>query len=68
MDAKRIGWIAVAIILVIDGVSTAWTGEIFGKVRMAETGPLLQGWYVHLIGVIEALFGATLIYRFMRRG
>jgi len=66
-DMTRFGWGVVALILVVDGVRHAVTGQLWGRVRLAESVPVSEGWHVVAIGIAEAAFGLYLAYRMFRK-
>jgi uncharacterized membrane protein len=63
MDALKIGWTIVAIMLVFSGIHDIMVPEIYGRVRLPESEPLLKGASVVLLGIAELGLGIFLLYR-----
>ena len=62
-DARRIGWTVVAIVLLVSGVNEIMVPEIYGRVRLPESEPLLKGVPVILLGIVQLGLGVFLLYR-----
>lgn len=56
-DITRYGWIAVGIILAISGAQNMMDMKIYGRVRLAGAEPLLEGWPVFVVGLLELAAG-----------
>ncbi|MEJ2107125.1 MAG: hypothetical protein P8X48_07335 [Acidiferrobacteraceae bacterium] len=65
-DISRFGWMIVGAILVWDGADAMWTREIYGRIHVPGDPPILQGWPVAAIGLVELIVGAALLYRMWR--
>jgi hypothetical protein len=65
-DISRFGWMIVGAILVWSGARAMWTQEIYGRIHVPGDPPILQGWPVVAIGLVELIVGAVLLYRMWR--
>ena len=59
-DITNFGWLIVGVVLGLSGIQHLLTPEIHGRVRVAGQAPLLAGWSVVGIGLVEAVLGITL--------
>jgi len=66
-DITRGLWWAVATVLVYDGVTHALTGTAWGRVRGMGIPPVSEGLPVVIFGIVEAVCGLYLGYRFLFR-
>jgi len=62
-DARKVGWTSVAVLLIVSGANDTVHAEIFGRVRLPESRPLLKGASVVLLGIVELGVGIFLLYR-----
>jgi hypothetical protein len=66
-DAARIGWFAVAVVLIVSGARHVFPQQIYGRPKMAGMPPLMEGRPVVVIGLAELLLGVVLLFRVARR-
>ncbi len=66
-DARRLGWPIAGIILAASGVRHMWLREIYGRIHFAGSPPVLVGWSVFLIGLVEFAIGVYLVFRLWKR-
>ena len=64
---KKIGWVIVSAVLIYSGVRNLVTGKIYGKVRISENPPSMEGWDVRLIGLALSILGVVLVYKILRK-
>lgn len=62
-DALKIGSTVVAMVLIGSGVNDIAVPEIYRRVRLLESEPLLKGAPVVLLGLLEPGSGALFLYR-----
>lgn len=65
--ARRLGWSVVGAVLLGSGLRHMWLPEIYGRVRLANSLPIMHGWPVALVGLLEFAGGIYLIYRMWKR-
>jgi hypothetical protein len=65
-DVTRFGWVVVGVILVASGTELAWTGKLYGRVRVGGE-PALEGALVVVIGLVEIVAGLLVLWRQARR-
>lgn len=58
-------WWVVAAVLVYDGATHAVTGTVWGRIRGLGIAPVIEGWPVVALGIVEAAFGLYLGYRLL---
>jgi uncharacterized membrane protein len=68
VDLTRLGWLIVGIVLSVSGIRHMIAPEIYGRVRVSGSPPLMEGWPVFLIGLVELAVGITLVVRFVKAG
>jgi len=66
-DITRFGWLIVGAVLAYGGLYAMVTREIYGKVRMPGSAPLVEGWLVFLIGVLEVIAGVLLVMWYFKK-
>lgn len=57
----------VGAVCIISGIRLMINQEVYGKVRMAGTPPLMEGWPVFFSGLAELLLGIFLLIWFFRK-
>jgi len=62
-DAREVGWTIVVAELIVSGANDIVHPEIFGRVRLPESRPLLQGAPVVMLGIAQFAVGILLLYR-----
>ena len=65
-DITRFGWFIAGLILAYSGMQHMVTQQLFGKIRMMDSVPSLQGWPVLVLGLLELMAGIFFIIRFVR--
>jgi len=65
-DVTRFGWLIVAVVLGWSGMRHMIDMEIYGRVRLPGTSPLLAGGTVFVIGLVELAIGIFCLYRAIR--
>lgn len=63
---KRIAWIIVALVIVWTGLLHLISGKIYGKVVMSNVRPI-EGWYVHVLGLVTFLGGIYFLIILIRK-
>ena len=66
-NIDKLGWGIVAILLVIDGIRHAITGQLWGRVRLSDSVPVSEGWQVVTLGLVEAMFGLYFAWRLLKK-
>jgi len=66
MNTDRLGRGIVALILVVDGAHHAVTGKLWGRLRLAESIPVSEGWHIVFLGIVEAVAGLILAYNLIK--
>jgi hypothetical protein len=66
-DITQLFWMIIGIMLVISGGKHVITQQIMGRVHIAGTPPVMQGWSVVALGMLEAAIGIWMIVRYWRR-
>ena len=59
----RLAWSIVAVLLIVMGLHDILIPEIYGRVRMPESQPLLAGTPVVVLGLVQFALGIGLLYR-----
>ncbi len=59
-SGRVIGWGLVALVLVYDGLTHAATGKVWPRLKGEEILPVMEGWPVIVLGLVEAAFGIYL--------
>lgn len=65
-DISRLVWMIIGIMLIISGGKHVITQHIVNRIHVGGP-PLLHGWSVVLLGLIEIALGVWLIVRYLRR-
>ena len=63
---SRYAWIAIGGILVYTGVQHLISQKLYGKVHWGDS-PVMEGWSVAGLGLIEIVLGGFLIWRWLKR-
>ncbi len=63
---KKAAIVVVAAIIIWTGLQNMISGRIYGRVRLANSEPLLEGWYVHLLGGLLIFAGIVMVFRIIR--
>jgi hypothetical protein len=64
---RHAGWMLAGVALLFSGLRHLYLQHIYGRVRLLDSVPLLQGWPVVLLGLLEFACGVWLIYRMIKR-
>jgi hypothetical protein len=65
-NIHRYAWIVIGGILVYTGVRHLMTQKLYGKVNLGDS-PIMEGWSVTGLGLIEIALGGYLIWRWLNR-
>lgn len=65
-NISRYAWIVIGGILIFAGLQHMIIQKLYGKVRLGDT-PVMEGWSVAGLGLLEVVLGGYLIWRWWRR-
>jgi len=65
-NIRRYAWIVIGGILVYSGLHHMMNQKLYGKVHWGDS-PIMQGWPVAGLGLIEIALGGYLIWRWLKR-